>query len=67
MFSQLVTSMTFQTYPSMNHQINYLPYSLQEKSHLSIILECLVINMKSCDIRNLETYLEFVSWWQECI
>jgi len=45
--------MIFQTYPSMNHQINCLPYSLQEKSHPSNILESLVIKLRSCSIRNL--------------
>jgi len=36
----------------MHHQINCLPSSLQEKSHPSNIVESLVINMRSCGIRN---------------
>ena len=45
--------MIFQTYPSMNHQINYSASCLQEKSHPSNILESLVINIISWGIRNL--------------
>ena len=37
----------------MNHEINCLPSSMQGKSHPSNILECLLINMRSCGIRNL--------------
>ena len=53
MFSQLATSMIFQHYPSMNHQINCLTSSLQEKKHPSNILDSMVINMRSCNIRKL--------------